>query len=121
MRLELLEGVGAFHAGDNAKAKAALEGALAKWERLQVSDDRLAELLAMGFTSSEVCSFLRHLQHPFALLPLGICWQIYNQVYQCSTRPGTASQQGQVLLKWHYPERSISAGPAVIILLLSSA
>ena len=78
VRLELLEGVGAFHAGDNAKAKAALEGALAKWERLQVSDDRLAELLAMGFTSSEVCSFLQHLQHPFALLPLGICWQIHD-------------------------------------------
>lgn len=54
MRLELLEGVGAFHMGDKARAKAALEAALAKWERLQVSDGRLAELLNMGFTSSEV-------------------------------------------------------------------
>ena len=56
IRLELLEGVAAFYAGDRAKAKAALDSARAKWQRLQVSDDRLAELLGMGFTSTEVTS-----------------------------------------------------------------
>lgn len=68
IRLELLEGVAAFYAGDKVTAKAALDGAQAKWQRLQVSDDRLAELLGMGFTTTEVNSC------PAALL-CPICWK----------------------------------------------
>lgn len=37
IRLELLEGVAAFYVGDKTKAKSALHGAQAKWQRLQVS------------------------------------------------------------------------------------
>lgn len=54
VRLELLEGVAAYHAGDTRAARAKLGAAKAKWERLQLSDDCLAELLAMGFSNSEV-------------------------------------------------------------------
>ena len=80
VRLELLEGVGAYHAGDKARAKAALDGALAKWERLQVSDERLAELLAMGFTSSEVQAcppppHPRHSYQPFLITQDGMSLQ----------------------------------------------
>lgn len=62
MRLELLEGVAAYYAGDTAAAGERLRGARAKWERLQVSDDRLADLLNMGFTASEVgCPLIQHM------------------------------------------------------------
>jgi hypothetical protein len=58
VRLELLEGVAAFHAGARDAAKAKLAAAQAKWEQLQVSDDQLASLLAMGFGAAEVGSSL---------------------------------------------------------------
>ncbi len=53
VRLELLQGVAAFHSGDS-KASLHLASALAKWQRLQVSDESLATLASMGFTTSQV-------------------------------------------------------------------
>ena len=53
VRLELLQGVTAFHSGDS-KASLHLAAALAKWQRLQVSDESLATLASMGFTTSQV-------------------------------------------------------------------
>jgi hypothetical protein len=54
VRLELLEGVAAYHSGDLPGAWATLRAALRKLEQLQVPDEGLAELLTMGFTPSEV-------------------------------------------------------------------
>ncbi len=48
MRLELLEGIVAFHCGNRTLARRCLQSAQAKWEQLQVSDDQLAALAAMG-------------------------------------------------------------------------
>ena len=56
VRLELLQGVAAFHNGDS-KASLHLASALAKWQRLQVSDESLATLASMGFTTSQVRTF----------------------------------------------------------------
>ncbi len=53
VRLELLQGVAAFHSGDS-QASLHLASALAKWQRLQVSDESLATLASMGFTASQV-------------------------------------------------------------------
>ncbi|DBB10937.1 hypothetical protein WJX82_008688 [Trebouxia sp. C0006] len=58
VRLELLQGVAAFHSGDS-KASLHLASALAKWQRLQVSDESLATLASMGFTTSQATRALR--------------------------------------------------------------
>ena len=60
VRLELLQGVAAFHSGDK-QASHHLSSALAKWQRLQVGDQALATLASMGFTTSQV--------KPYALVP----------------------------------------------------
>ena len=57
MRLELLQGVAAFHRG-NKQASHYLSSALDKWQRLQVCDEALATLASMGFTTSQVTSAL---------------------------------------------------------------
>ena len=59
VRLELLEAVAAFHDGDVAAARASLASAKARRDRLRVSDDALASLLAMGFEEKEATRALR--------------------------------------------------------------
>ena len=54
MRLELLEGVAAYYSGDKALAGEKLKSSEQRWQQLQVSDERLAELMSMGFRSQEV-------------------------------------------------------------------
>ena len=54
VRLELLEGVAAYHSGDRALARAKLRSSQQRWLQLQVSDECLAELMSMGFNSQEV-------------------------------------------------------------------
>ncbi len=54
VRLELLEGVAAWYAGDAGLARERLLSARAKWAQLQVSDDALASLANMGFRTAEV-------------------------------------------------------------------
>ena len=61
MRLELLEGVAAYHAGSSGEAAAKLAAARRKWQRLQVADDELAALLSMGFGAAEVGPVARNL------------------------------------------------------------
>lgn len=59
VRLELLEGVAAFHSGLNEVAKNSLLSAQNKYNQLQVSDEGLALLLGMGFTTRESQRALR--------------------------------------------------------------
>ena len=54
VRLELLEGIVAYHSGSKPMALQKLQSADAKWERLQVSDAHLASLAAAGFSTKEV-------------------------------------------------------------------
>ena len=54
VRLEMLEGVSAWYAGDRALAAQRLQSAREKWRQLQVSDDALASLAGMGFHTREV-------------------------------------------------------------------
>lgn len=54
VRLELLEGVAAYYSGNKALARAKLKSSEQRWQQLQVSDERLAELMSMGFKSQEV-------------------------------------------------------------------
>ena len=54
VRLELLEGVSAWCAGDRAAAEKSLTSARAKWAQLQMSDQALASLAGMGFRTGEV-------------------------------------------------------------------
>ena len=54
VRLELLEGVAAYYSGDKALARIKLKSSQQRWQQLQVSDERLAELMSMGFNSQEV-------------------------------------------------------------------
>ncbi|MED6137294.1 hypothetical protein PIB30_063753 [Stylosanthes scabra] len=49
LRLELLEGVVAYHSGQFEKARVALTSAEAKFARLQVSDETLSAVMNMGF------------------------------------------------------------------------
>ncbi|KAL3142217.1 hypothetical protein ABBQ38_002565 [Trebouxia sp. C0009 RCD-2024] len=58
VRLELLQGVAAFHSSDKL-ASHHLSSALAKWQRLQVGDEALATLASMGFTTSQATGALR--------------------------------------------------------------
>ncbi|KAK3257185.1 hypothetical protein CYMTET_33719, partial [Cymbomonas tetramitiformis] len=48
VRLDLLEGVAAYHSGDLKSAAASLESARHKWERLQLKDDDVVQLMGMG-------------------------------------------------------------------------
>ena len=59
VRLELLEGVAAYYSGDKGLARARLEASQARWQQLQVSDERLVELLSMGFEAQEVTLHIR--------------------------------------------------------------
>ena len=54
VRLELLEGVAAFYSGNRVLARTKLQSAQGRWQKLQVPDERLAELLSMGFSDREV-------------------------------------------------------------------
>ena len=53
VRLELLQGVAAFHSGQG-DASQHLHAAQDKWQRLQVADESLATLASMGFSTSQV-------------------------------------------------------------------
>ncbi|KAI9117613.1 hypothetical protein K1719_011779 [Acacia pycnantha] len=59
LRLELLEGVVAYHSGKLDKARDALTSAKAKSIRLQVSDEALSFLMSMGFKERDVKRALR--------------------------------------------------------------
>ena len=59
VRLELLEGVAAYYSGDKGLACARLKASQARWQQLQVSDERLVELLSMGFEAQEVTLHIR--------------------------------------------------------------
>ena len=54
VRLEALEGIAAFHSNDLPAAATALHNALELWQSLQVSDDALTMLMAMGFSARRV-------------------------------------------------------------------
>lgn len=58
-RLELLEGVVAYHTGLLEESRKALTSAQAKYRQLQVSDDSLSTLLNMGFTTKQSRRALR--------------------------------------------------------------
>jgi hypothetical protein len=55
----LLEGVAAFHGGDTAGARGKLTAAHRRWAGLQLSDESLASLAAMGFRTRESGRALR--------------------------------------------------------------
>ena len=59
VRLELLEGVAAYHTGDTKVAHEKLLAARDRLSSLQLSDDSLASLRAMGFTEQEAVRGLR--------------------------------------------------------------
>ncbi|GBG66204.1 hypothetical protein CBR_g57083 [Chara braunii] len=59
VRLELLEGVVAFYAGDLESARRILSSAKDKFHQLQVSNEALVTLLSMGITSREARRSLR--------------------------------------------------------------
>lgn len=59
VRLELLEGVAAYHGGDWEVARSKLTAARDRWKSLQLSDDSLAALAGMGFGESEATRGLR--------------------------------------------------------------
>ena len=59
VRLELLEGVAAYYSGDKGLARTRLQASQARWRQLQVSDERLVELLSMGFEAQEVTLHIR--------------------------------------------------------------
>lgn len=59
VRLELLEGVAAFHSGRLEAAKKCLVSAQSKYNQLQVSDEALALLAGMGFSLKESKRALR--------------------------------------------------------------
>lgn len=67
VRLELLQGVAAFHSG-NSQASHHLSSALAKWQRLQVCDEALAMLASMGFTTSQVTTMYRSMMQDSSIL-----------------------------------------------------
>lgn len=54
LRLELLEGVAAFHCGHLGKSRQALTSAKAKFSKLEVSDEALSLLISMGYKEREV-------------------------------------------------------------------
>ncbi|KAE9604557.1 hypothetical protein Lal_00010829 [Lupinus albus] len=59
LRLELLEGVVAYHSGQLEKSRKALASAKAKFVKLQVSDEALSLVMSMGFGEREAKRALR--------------------------------------------------------------
>ncbi|XP_028753963.1 NEDD8 ultimate buster 1 isoform X2 [Neltuma alba] len=59
LRLELLEGVVAYHSGKLDKARDALTSAKAKFTQLQVPDEALSFLMNMGFKERDIKRALR--------------------------------------------------------------
>ncbi|KAK9715138.1 hypothetical protein RND81_06G145600 [Saponaria officinalis] len=59
LRLELLEGVAAFHCGQLEKSREALTSAKAKFSKLQVSDEALSLLISMGYKQQEATRALK--------------------------------------------------------------
>lgn len=59
VRLELLEGVVAFHSGQVDAARRSLMSAQKKFEELQISDEAVAALAQMGFSMKEARRSLR--------------------------------------------------------------
>ncbi|CAM6119310.1 unnamed protein product [Calypogeia fissa] len=59
VRLELLEGVVAYHSGHPEAARQSLVSAHSKYRQLQVSDEAVAQLAAMGFAAVESRRALR--------------------------------------------------------------
>ncbi|KAK8283703.1 hypothetical protein V6Z11_D08G106800 [Gossypium hirsutum] len=59
MRLELLEGVVAYHNGQLDKSKKALTSAQAKFSQLQVRDEALSHVMSMGFKERDARRALR--------------------------------------------------------------
>lgn len=53
VRLEALEGLSLWYCGDSSAAKTSFLSAEAKWRQLAVSDESLAALAHMGFSSTE--------------------------------------------------------------------
>ncbi|EPS60127.1 hypothetical protein M569_14677, partial [Genlisea aurea] len=59
LRMELLEGVVAFHTGEMQKSKAALASAQEKYVQLQVPDEALSLLISMGYKEAAAKRALR--------------------------------------------------------------
>ncbi|XP_027332672.1 NEDD8 ultimate buster 1-like [Abrus precatorius] len=59
LRLELLEGVVAYHSGRLDNSREALTSAKAKFEQLQVSDEALSSVMSMGFKDRDATRALR--------------------------------------------------------------
>lgn len=59
LRLELLEGVVAYHSGQTEKALKSLNSAQAKYIQLQVPDEALSMLMSMGYGEKEAKRALR--------------------------------------------------------------
>lgn len=59
MRLELLEGVVAYHIGQFDKSRRALTSAQAKFSQLQVPDEALSHVMSMGFKERDARRALR--------------------------------------------------------------
>ncbi|XP_010533103.1 PREDICTED: NEDD8 ultimate buster 1 [Tarenaya hassleriana] len=59
LRLELLEGVVAYHSGKLDKAANTLRSAHAKFSRLQVPDEALSQVMSMGFNEKNAKRALR--------------------------------------------------------------
>ncbi|KAL9314462.1 hypothetical protein ACSQ67_019914 [Phaseolus vulgaris] len=59
LRLELLEGVVAYHTGQLEKSRKALASARAKFVQLQVSDEALSFVMSMGFVERDAKRALR--------------------------------------------------------------
>ncbi|KAG2398816.1 uncharacterized protein HKW66_Vig0087030 [Vigna angularis] len=59
LRLELLEGVVAYHTGQLEKSRKALASARAKFEQLQVSDEALSFVMSMGYVERDAKRALR--------------------------------------------------------------
>eukprot|EP01023_Acetabularia_acetabulum_P002818 TRINITY_DN11202_c0_g2_i1.p1 TRINITY_DN11202_c0_g2~~TRINITY_DN11202_c0_g2_i1.p1 ORF type:complete len:559 (-),score=117.24 TRINITY_DN11202_c0_g2_i1:404-2080(-) len=59
LRLEMLEGMAAYYAGQGTISKQKLTAAKSRWEKLQVMPEDVNELLSMGFDYEEVLRSLR--------------------------------------------------------------
>ncbi|OMO98591.1 UBA-like protein [Corchorus capsularis] len=59
MRLELLEGVVAYHSGQFDEARKALNAAQAKFSQLEVPDEALSHVMSMGFKEHDARRALR--------------------------------------------------------------